>query len=127
MTVLIVDDNAGVRRLLRGVAVEVAAGVWECSDGADALAAYTAHRPSVVLMDIRMPRMDGLAAARQIMAAYPAARVVMVTDYDDDTLRAAAHEAGACAYMLKVDLLDLGALIHSVATGSGAWQERLDQ
>ncbi len=115
MTVLIVDDNAGVRRLLRRVAAEVATGIWECSDGADALAAYSAHQPSVVLMDVRMPQMDGLAATRQIRLADPSARIVIVTDYDDDALRQAAREAGACAYVLKVNLLDLSALIRSVA------------
>jgi CheY-like chemotaxis protein len=115
VTVLIVDDNAGVRRLLRNVAAEVATSIWESHDGADALAAYATHQPSVVLMDIRMPRMDGLAATRQIVAAYPAARVIMVTDYDDDALRQAAHESGACGYALKVNLLDLAALIRLVA------------
>jgi CheY-like chemotaxis protein len=114
MTVLIVEDNAGVRQLLRSAVAEVAADVWECSDGADALAAYTAHQPDVVLMDVRMPGMDGLAATKQILRLHPAARVMMVTDYDDEALRNAAQEACACAYVLKQDLLDLARLLRSV-------------
>jgi CheY-like chemotaxis protein len=50
MTVLIVEDNAGVRRLLGNAVAGLAADVWECSDGADALAAYAAHQPDVFLM-----------------------------------------------------------------------------
>ncbi len=60
MTVLIVEDNSGVRTLLRRTLQGTASRVWECSDGADALQSYTDYRPDVVLMDIRMPRMDGL-------------------------------------------------------------------
>jgi CheY-like chemotaxis protein len=114
MTVLIVEDNAGVRRLLRTVLAEIAEDIWECCDGADALAAYTAHQPGVVLMDIRMERLDGLAATEQILRFDPSARVVMVTDYDDDALRNAAQEAGACGYALKPNLLDLPQLVRSL-------------
>lgn len=62
MTILIVEDNAGIRRLLRRAFVETASAIWECSDGAGALAVYERHRPDFVLMDIRMPQMDGLTA-----------------------------------------------------------------
>jgi DNA-binding NarL/FixJ family response regulator len=101
MKILIVDDNAGIRRLLRRALDEVASDLWECSDGAQTLAAYADRQPDVVLMDIRMPDMDGLAATRQIRHIYPSAKVVMVTDYDDYDLRIAAAEAGACGYTLK--------------------------
>jgi len=118
MTVLIVDDNAGVRRLLRRAVLEAASAVWECSDGAEALAAYTDQRPDIVLMDIRMPRMDGLAATRQIREFDPGARIVMVTDYEDEDLRNAASEAGACAYALKQNLTELSGLIRSITSGN---------
>jgi CheY-like chemotaxis protein len=119
MTVLIVEDNAGVRRLLRSAIAGVAEATWDCCDGADALEAYAAHRPDIVLMDIRMSRMDGLAATRQILRFHPLAKIVIVTDYDDDALRTAAREAGACGYALKLNLLDLVPLLRSIA-GSGA-------
>src|ERR1700744_261538 len=101
MTVLIVEDNASVRRLLRRAVSEAATSIWECIDGNEAFTAYCDHRPDVVLMDIRMPHVDGLIATRQIIQAYPIAKVVMVTDYDDDSLRNAAREVGASAYILK--------------------------
>ncbi len=114
MTVLIVDDNPAIRRLLRRAVLKTASIVWECTDGSDALAAYTDYRPDVVLMDIRMPLMDGLAATRQIRHFNPAARVVIVTDYDDEDLRNAALEAGACAYALKQNLTELAGLLRSI-------------
>jgi CheY-like chemotaxis protein len=115
MTVLIVEDNTGVRRLLRSALAEIAEDIWECGDGADALAAYLAHQPDVVLMDIRMPRLDGLAATEQILRFDPSARILMVTDYDDDALRNAAQKAGACGYALKPNLLDLAQLLRSIS------------
>jgi CheY-like chemotaxis protein len=99
MKVLIVDDNAGIRRLLRRTLFDTASDIWECSDGADALAAYKAHQPNVVLMDIQMPIMDGLSATKQIMDFDPAAQVIVVTDYQDRDLQAIAFEAGACRYV----------------------------
>jgi DNA-binding NarL/FixJ family response regulator len=115
MTVLIVEDNAGVRRLLRSALAELAEDIWECCDGADALAAYAAHQPEVVLMDIRMQRMDGLAATKQILLFDSSAKVLIVTDYDDDAVRNAAQEAGACGYALKLNLLDLAQQVRSLA------------
>jgi len=114
MTVLLVDDNARVVRLLRHAVRDIASAIWECSDGADALAAYAQHRPDVVLMDIRMPCMDGLTATRQITQFDPSARVVIITDYEDEELRMAASEAGACGYALKENLPDLAKIIGSL-------------
>ena len=107
MTVLIVEDNSGVRTLLRRALLGTASQVWECNDGADALQSYSDHRPDVVLMDLRMPGMDGLQATRKICQSDPMAKIVIVTDYDDDDVRRAASVAGACAYALKNDLSEL--------------------
>jgi CheY-like chemotaxis protein len=114
MTVLIVEDNSGLRSLLRRALLGTASRVWECSDGADALQSYTDYRPDVVLMDIRMPRMDGLLATKQIRQSHPLAKIVMVTDYDDEDLRRAATAAGACGYTLKQDLSELIELLRSL-------------
>lgn len=116
MTVLIVEDNTSVRRLLRRAIDQVATQIWECNDGADALSFYDQHRPDVVLMDIRMPRTDGLAATRQIRQLHPDARIVIVTDCDDQELRVAASEAGASDYVLKQNLTGLASLIGSCPT-----------
>jgi DNA-binding NarL/FixJ family response regulator len=114
LKLLIVDDNAAVRRLIRSIVLPFASEIFECTDGADALSAYQAEGPDVVLMDIRMSEVDGIQATRQIKAADPAAKIVIVTDYDDDALRAAAMRAGACGYALKDNLLDLVRLLEAI-------------
>jgi CheY-like chemotaxis protein len=111
MTILIVDDNRSMRRILARAVEKSAARIWECVDGADALAAYIDHSPDLVLMDVQMPGLDGLEATRQIVGFDATARVVIVTDFDDDELRAAAREAGASGYVLKQDLTALDALL----------------
>jgi|SRR4028119_1093237 len=105
--VLIVDDSQPMRELIKMTLSGVAEVVGECADGADALAAYTQLQPDWVLMDVEMKGVDGIAATRQITAADPQARVLMVTDYNDGELRKAAHEAGAVWYIVKENLIDI--------------------
>jgi two-component system response regulator YesN len=110
MLLLIVEDNANMRRLIRNI-VKGIAEIAECEDGAIALAAYRQNRPDWVLMDIKMAEVNGIQAAREIKAAFPEARIVMVTNYDDAELREAAHLAGACQYVLKEHLLEIRRLL----------------
>jgi CheY-like chemotaxis protein len=107
LNLLIVDDNAAVRRLIADIVTPFADEIRECAHGAEALSAYNAQRPDLVLMDIRMEGVDGIEATRRIKAADPTARIVIVTDYDDDALHQAAIGEGACGYQLKDNLLDL--------------------
>ncbi|HEX8999086.1 MAG TPA: response regulator transcription factor [Blastocatellia bacterium] len=111
MTLLIVEDNAAMRQMIRKLIGDLTDSITECSDGSEALAAYGACRPEWVLMDLRMKEMDGLAATRQIIADFPEARIVIVTDLDDNGLRTAARRAGACAYVVKENLLELRQLL----------------
>lgn len=119
MKLLIVDDNAQMRRLLCSVLRGVAAETIECADGCDALAAYDEHRPDWVLMDVEMDRMDGLTATAEITAANPEARIIVVTNHDSDTLRAEARRAGACDYVLKENLFALRRRLQTAACGVG--------
>jgi DNA-binding NarL/FixJ family response regulator len=118
--VLVVDDHAVVRA---GIAAMIAneadmAVVAEAADGAEAVERYAAHRPAVVLMDLRMPRMDGATAIRAILAADPAARVVALTTYDGDADIHRALSAGACAYLVKdVLVAELIGAIRGAAAG----------
>jgi two-component system, NarL family, response regulator LiaR len=107
ISVMIVDDSDEIRRMLRAVLADVADPIYECRDGGEAGAAFATHRPGWVLMDVSMEPVDGIAATRQIMQAFPDARIVMVTQHADVSLRDAAHEAGACGYLLKDNLLDV--------------------
>ena len=112
---MIVEDNFGVRHVIRALVATVADEIRECADGAAAVAVYTAERPDVVVMDIEMQTMDGITATRHIMATNPTARVIIVTDYEQPDLREAAHEAGACGYVVKDNLLNLLTLLEADA------------
>lgn len=108
-----------MRQLIASIIQPVAQEIRECEDGAGAAAAYQAQKPDVVLMDIRMPEVDGIAATKQIRILDPAARIVIVTDYDDTQLRDAALAAGACDYTLKDNLPDLVPLLRRLARQAG--------
>ncbi len=113
MMLLIVEDNPAMRHLIRRVTGDLAARVVECADGLEALAAYEQHHFSEadwVLMDVEMAGMDGLTATRQICAAHPEARIVIVTRHTDDDVRAAGFQNGACGFVSKENLLELRAL-----------------
>jgi CheY-like chemotaxis protein len=111
MRILIVEDKAGVRGLIRRALAGLGAEFVECGDGAEAVAAYAAEGPDFVLMDIEMPAMDGITATRRIIAADPSARIIILTNHDQPSLREAARVAGACGYVLKENLFAIRELI----------------
>jgi DNA-binding NarL/FixJ family response regulator len=103
ISVLLVDDEALVRTGLRMI-LETAADltvVGEAGDGDAAVAAVRLHRPDVVLMDIRMPRLDGLAATAAVRAQPHPPSVVVLTTFDSDEEVFQALEAGAIGFLLK--------------------------
>jgi DNA-binding NarL/FixJ family response regulator len=118
--VLVADDQsmvrAGFRLLLsREADIEVVA---EARNGEEAVAAAARYAPTVVLMDIRMPELDGLEATRRILAADPTARVLILTTFDLDEYVFRALEAGASGFVLKDDPPEqLLAAIRTVAAG----------
>jgi DNA-binding NarL/FixJ family response regulator len=118
--VLVADDQAmvraGFRMLLAGEeGIEVVA---EAGDGAEAVAKAARFRPSVILMDIRMPQLDGLEATRRILAASGEARILILTTFDLDEYIYEALRAGASGFVLKDDPPEqLIAAIRTVAAG----------
>jgi DNA-binding NarL/FixJ family response regulator len=101
--VLTVDDHpvvrAGVRAILANeVDIDV---VGEATDGVEAMALYEEYEPDVVLMDLRLPRMDGIAAIRAIVGLHPEARILALTSYEGDADIYRALDAGALGYLLK--------------------------
>jgi DNA-binding NarL/FixJ family response regulator len=118
--VLVVDDQsmvrAGFRMLLSGEPdIEVVA---EASNGLEAVDKAARFRPTVVLMDIRMPELDGLEAARRILAADDSARILVLTTFDLDEYVYEALRAGASGFVLKDDPPEqLIAAIRTVAGG----------
>jgi DNA-binding NarL/FixJ family response regulator len=118
--VLVVDDDALVRAglaMLLGGAEDIAV-VGEAADGSEVAAAVAHHRPDVVLMDIRMPHMDGLAATELLRAEAGAPEVIVLTTFeaDDDVVR--ALRAGAGGFLLKdTPPADIARAVRAVAAG----------
>jgi DNA-binding NarL/FixJ family response regulator len=119
--VVIADDQtlvrSGFRMILGAAGIPVVA---EAADGQEAVAAVLKHRPDVVLMDIRMPEMDGLEATRRILAARPGrdSRIIILTTFDFDEYVYAALTAGASGFLLKdVTPEQLVAAVRTVRSG----------
>lgn len=117
---LLADDQALFREGLRTLLslqpdLEVVA---EAGDGAEAARAAVLQRPDVVLMDLRMPVLDGVAATARLRAECPTARVIILTTFDDDEYVFEGLRAGAVGYLLKdAPSADLVAAIHAAARG----------
>lgn len=121
--VLLVDDQDLVRAGLRGVLREQFGFeiVGECADGTEVLAAAARCEPDVVLMDVRMPLLDGVAATRQLRAERPSIPVLALTTFDDDQALAGMLRAGAAGFVLKeIPGEELHRAVRIVAEG-GAW------
>lgn len=113
MRILIAEDHPKMRACIQRALDPLGASFVEASDGASAVAAFRAHQPDWTLMDIEMPGMDGLSAARAIREIAPSARILMLTAFDSPALRAAARAIGNCHYVLKSDLHTLPDLLRS--------------
>ena len=118
--VMLVEDHVlvrqGTRELLeREPDLRVVA---EAGDGDEAIRLAEAHRPDVILMDVAIPKLNGLDATRRIKSVYPSVAILALTAYDDDQYVFAFLEAGAAGYLLKdVDVDDLIKAIRAVHAG----------
>lgn len=115
-TLVVCDDQAQFRELLSQILdlegdIDV---VGEAADGREAITVVRDLRPDIVLLDIAMPVMDGLAALPHIRAASPGSKVMMLSGVAAPTVQARAMEAGACAFIEKG--LDLEVLIERIRT-----------
>lgn len=121
--VLLVDDQELVRAGLRGILRESFGFeiVGECADGDEALAAVVDSRPDIVLMDVRMRRVGGVAATRRLHEGYPELPVLALTTFDDDEALAGMLRAGAAGFVLKgIPAEELHRAVRAVA-GGDAW------
>jgi DNA-binding NarL/FixJ family response regulator len=117
---LLVDDQRLMREGLRTL-LELEPGLQvagEAGNGQQGLEAYASLLPDVVLMDVRMPVMDGVEATRRLRARWPTARVIILTTFDDDEYVFEGLRAGAAGYLLKdVSIHELAEAIHTVMDG----------
>lgn len=124
--VLIADDHGmirdGLRMILEAQGIEV---VGEAADGETAIRSARLLRPDVVLMDLRMPRVDGIAATREIVAE-GTAEVLVLTSFDEDELVVGAIRAGAAGFLLKTtESAPLAEAMRRIAAGEGLLDPRV--
>ncbi|GAA1994672.1 response regulator transcription factor [Amycolatopsis minnesotensis] len=120
ITILLVDDHPVVREGLRGMleAEEDLTVVGEANSGGEGVVLSAAKEPDVVLMDLRMPGLDGVEATKRILADAPGRRVVVLTTYETDADILRAVEAGAAGYLLKdASRTELANAIRAAARG----------
>jgi DNA-binding NarL/FixJ family response regulator len=128
--ILLADDEAVIRAGVRAIlaadpAIEIVA---EAGDGHEAVELARLHRPDVALLDIRMPRLDGLAAAAAIRRALPGTAVIMLTTFSEDEYIARALADGASGFLLKAgDPRELIAGVRAVADGAAYLSPRVAQ
>lgn len=128
VTVLLVDDQSllrmGFRMVLEGADdIDV---VGEASDGATAITMVDALRPQVVLMDVRMPGLNGIDATAEIRSRFPDTRVLILTTFDLDEYAFAGLRAGASGFLLKdTKPADLISAIHTIASGDAVISGRI--
>jgi DNA-binding NarL/FixJ family response regulator len=128
--ILLADDEAMIRAGVRAIlasdpSLEVVA---EAGDGRQAVDLAISHHPDVALLDIRMPRLDGLGAAAEIRKVAPATAVVMLTTFGEDDYIAKALDVGAAGFLLKSgDPRELIAGIHAVAEGAAYLSPKVAQ
>lgn len=125
---LLVDDQQLIRLGMRMV-LEADPGfevVGEAGDGHEALAAVDRLKPDVVLMDVRMPGMDGIEATRRVVEAHPQSRIIILTTFDLDEYAFAGLNAGASGFLLKdAQPTELATAIRAVASGDAAVSPRV--
>ena len=107
MRLLIVEDNPPMRRMLKSLAADYADEIFECEDGAEVFSIYPKLLPDLVVMDVQMRDLDGISACKAIKGKFPQAKIVIVTNYDEPEIRAAAFETGACGFVVKENLMSL--------------------
>jgi NarL family two-component system response regulator LiaR len=121
--VVLADDHAVVRKGIREFLEEDKAirVVAEASNGEEAVAAIARDQPDVAVLDLQMPRMNGLDATRRVKKDFPNTRVLILTAYDDDPYIFAALQAGASGYLLKTCSSDeIVRAVHAIAAGESA-------
>jgi DNA-binding NarL/FixJ family response regulator len=130
VTVVVADDQSAVREglvLLLGTLPGIAV-IGEAEDGEAAVQAVAAKNPRVVLMDLNMPRCDGVEATRRIRASHPQTQVVVLTTYSDDDSIIGALQAGALGYLTKdATRAEIGRAVLAAAAGQAVLDPEVQQ
>ncbi len=118
MTILLVDDNSKFRAFVKKMllsSIHNLEKIYECEDGKKAISMYGEIKPEWVLMDIELPKIDGLEASRRIKKEFPDAKIVIVSQYNDIQYHETAKSIGINEYIQKDNLDNLINLISNVS------------
>jgi two-component system, NarL family, response regulator DegU len=107
MKLLIVDDNISMRDFIKMTFKDAFTEIFECNDGLYSFDIYKKNKPDWVFMDIKMEKVDGIEATENIISKYPLAKILILTDYDNNKLKQKALKAGATAYVTKENLMSI--------------------
>ncbi|MCA0447040.1 MAG: response regulator transcription factor [Bacteroidetes bacterium] len=118
-TVVIVDDNREMRETLKSIIHDLATVVDECEDGSEVLNCYNRLKPDWVLMDISMKKMDGISATKILISQFPDAKVVIVSNYDDDEMKKESEQAGSTGFVPKEKLSSVRLFFYNQLNKSG--------
>lgn len=119
VTFLIADDSVPMRQSIERYLLKYVPNhhtFFEAADGGEAVAMYNRFSPDWVLMDVEMKPMDGLTASRKILSTHPAAKIIVVTSYDDPEYRKAARDAGTLGFISKDHLEELQTILSTKYT-----------
>ena len=112
MKILLIDDNWQARQMIKDYVLNESDVSLECEDGSEAVAAYSVFQPDWVLMDWVMKEVHGLEATQNLIARFPSAKILIVSNYDANDLRQVAKQAGAYGYVQKDNLLELKQILN---------------
>lgn len=109
---MIVDDNAGMREMIRDIVCGENDTVLECTDGAEAVSNYPHYHPDYVLMDIEMKQMDGFTASENIFKYDVNAKIIFITSHNTSAFRLKAKTMKSVGFVTKENLSELNYLLH---------------
>lgn len=108
---MIVDDSASMRKIIRDICFSFSEKIVECSNGLEAIKTYEIFLPNLVVMDIKIPEMNGLEAMKIILEKHPNAKVIIITQYKEKELEEEAKKFGAYTFLLKENLSELESIL----------------
>ena len=107
MKILVADDDIRMRQLLIKILEPLSNEIFQCENGLEAVQKNKEITPDIILMDVKMQKMDGLSATELIRKSNPATIIIIVTDYDDEKLKTKALNCGANNYVLKENIFEV--------------------
>ncbi|MBS4029359.1 MAG: response regulator transcription factor [Ignavibacteriales bacterium] len=114
MKVFIVDDNAEIRHLVHSIIGDLTEQIFEYDSAENIVAMYELHKPDWIFMDIKMKPLNGITATALLKHKFPEARVVILTNYGEQTYRIAAKKAGVSGFFLKDDLRQIRTIFSDI-------------